>query len=402
MKKRTTYAFIAILAFLLLNGQSFANLPIAGTVTYHDDPSKPVPSVLVELFKKNGQKIAETTTNNMGEYVFNDIPDGKYVIKGAYTPIEPGGFDLGDAADILLYALHINTPNHIQKLAADLNHNNKVDLIDFILWFQNWNDNFDPEWVFDDINITHDGSKTNVPTIGGSSSGDVNGSFVPTSRNEVAVEVQYVEQRFTEDFNIPVFAKDLNSASAMGLVIDYPKSIEVINVTSPLGEFIDLRIENNQIIASWVNDNFDNKSIDPTQPIINITGSVNKDYDGSDIKLIMSNKSHFLKNGEVVRPVFTIPYLSIANNDFLSHCYPNPANNVTTIYFELPCNTEASLNIYNLTGQLVKTVFNENIEAGQHSVDITVSDLKDGIYFYNLKSNSGAKINQTKRLVVVH
>jgi hypothetical protein len=402
MKKRTTYLLLAFISAFLLNSRVFANQPIDGTVSYHYNLSKPVPSVTVELYTSNGVKIDETTTDNLGQYTFSDVPTGTYVIKGVYTSIEPGGFDLGDAADILLYALRIKTPSEIQKLASDLNHNNKVDLMDFALWFMNWNDSFDPEWVFENITITHDGTKTNVPTISGSSSGDVNGTFVPSQRNEPAIEVQYVEQRFTENFSLPVYAKDLTSASAMGLVIDYPDFINVTDVTSPLGNFIDLRIENNQIVASWVNDNFEDMAIDPSQPVALISGSVNSKYNGSDIKLELSNKSHFLKSGEAVRPAFAVPYLSIANNDFISHSYPNPANDVTTIYFELPYDTEASLSIYNLTGQLVKTVFNERLSAGQHSVEIPVSDLKDGIYLYNLKSENGAKINQTKRLVVVH
>lgn len=48
--------------------------------------------------------------------------------------------------------------------------------------------------------------------------------------------------------------------------------------------------------------------------------------------------------------------------------YPNPFNPETTITFEVAASTPASLRIYNIQGQLIKKIFEENIAAGRHQM----------------------------------
>lgn len=401
MKKRTTHLIIATLALLLLSSQSFAGQPIKGKVIYHEDENNPIPSVTVKLLDATGTiTLAETVTNFNGKYIFPNMPYGTYYVEAESTPVEAGGIEFTDRA-LMVRIINLSyNPTPIERLAADLDGDNAVTNADLMQWDLNWNNNFDPEWVFGArVQVDHNGTKTNVPTMGGSSSGDVNGTFVPTGRSEIVAQVNYFAKTFSSNFSIEIFANDLVSASAMGLVIDYPSTVNVKDITSQVGNFNNLRIENNQIVITWANEAV---LLDPSKPVVTINGMTNKNYNGGDIRFKVNSKSHFVTNGEVFSPEFKVPYLSVTGNDNLSHCYPNPANSQTTVYFNIPADTKAMLNVYSLNGTLVKTIFNEEMTAGQHSVIIPVNDLREGVYFYSLTTNGNVNINEAKRLVVVH
>lgn len=400
MKKRITNLMISALAFLAFSFQAFAAQPIKGSVFYHGDPSKPVTSVVVELYQ-DGVKIDQTTTKPNGKFIFTNKPFGIYTIKPVTTPITAGGADADDYALIEAIIADEFTPTNIQYLAADIDGNGEVEEADLALWMQSWPYSYNPRWVFEEQVINHNGTKTNLPPSGGSSSGDVNGTFVPTTRTEQVPLVSYIQKKFTPEFSIEIYAKDITSASAMGMVINYPGMVNISNVTSQINDINSLRITENQIIISWANNHLIPAAFNASEPIVVITGKTNNAYNGSDIKFDITGQSHFLVNNEVVRPAFTIPYLSVSS-DFLSYSYPNPVNDKSIIHFNLPCDSKATLNVYNQNGQLVKTLVNDDLLAGQHSITFTSQGLKPGIYYYTLKTTGSTPLNESKRLVVVN
>ncbi len=69
----------------------------------------------------------------------------------------------------------------------------------------------------------------------------------------------------------------------------------------------------------------------------------------------------------------------------LSQNYPNPFNPTTAISFTLPDAGFATLSVYNLNGQLVANLVNEQMSAGQHSVMFNAESLASGTYLYRLK-----------------
>ncbi len=73
--------------------------------------------------------------------------------------------------------------------------------------------------------------------------------------------------------------------------------------------------------------------------------------------------------------------------------FPNPFNPETTISFTIPEDDNVKITIYNLKGQKVKTLLNEDLKKGTHSVkwDGTDSQNKNvcsGVYLYKLKTNN--------------
>ncbi|MFH0840360.1 MAG: T9SS type A sorting domain-containing protein [bacterium] len=74
--------------------------------------------------------------------------------------------------------------------------------------------------------------------------------------------------------------------------------------------------------------------------------------------------------------------------------YPNPVNEITTIYFSLPFNSEVSLELYDLLGQKVKPLTSGYYNTGNHSLQLDCSDLPAGTYTYVLKFGNVQKVQR--------
>jgi hypothetical protein len=71
--------------------------------------------------------------------------------------------------------------------------------------------------------------------------------------------------------------------------------------------------------------------------------------------------------------------------------YPNPFNPITKIQFSVPTETTSTLKIYNVKGQVIKTLINGITPAGTHSIEWNGTDnnnkaVSSGLYFYRLET----------------
>lgn len=83
--------------------------------------------------------------------------------------------------------------------------------------------------------------------------------------------------------------------------------------------------------------------------------------------------------------------------------YPNPFNPTTKIRYQLRQSTEVSLKIYNLLGQLIRTLIDEKQRAGEYSVVWDGKDAKgervaSGIYLYKIQTQYFVK---TKKMILI-
>jgi hypothetical protein len=85
----------------------------------------------------------------------------------------------------------------------------------------------------------------------------------------------------------------------------------------------------------------------------------------------------------------------------LDQNYPNPFNPTTIISFELDQDATVLLKIYNMLGQEVGTlVNNEDLNAGTHDVEFDASSLASGVYYYRLIVNDG-QFQQVKKMMLL-
>lgn len=88
----------------------------------------------------------------------------------------------------------------------------------------------------------------------------------------------------------------------------------------------------------------------------------------------------------------------------LEQNYPNPFNPVTTISYSVPTDSRVKLVIYNLLGEQVNTLINEDVKAGKYEVVFRSGDLPSGVYFYRLDASSASgnrNYTSTKKFILL-
>ena len=103
-----------------------------------------------------------------------------------------------------------------------------------------------------------------------------------------------------------------------------------------------------------------------------------------------------------------IPNTNITDSEIpkaykLAQNFPNPFNPATTINFDIRKKGHVSLKIYNVAGQLVKTMVNEVMDAGSYTKDWKGTNniganVASGIYFYRMESES---FSATRKMVLL-
>ena len=94
----------------------------------------------------------------------------------------------------------------------------------------------------------------------------------------------------------------------------------------------------------------------------------------------------------------TDPPVSLPKEYALLQNYPNPFNPVTAIEYHLPRPGEVRLRLYNLRGQLVRTMVDDFQPAGVHTVALSGDRLASGVYFYRLEAGD---FTRTRKMVLL-
>lgn len=84
----------------------------------------------------------------------------------------------------------------------------------------------------------------------------------------------------------------------------------------------------------------------------------------------------------------------LPDNFALEQNFPNPFNPSTTIKFSLPADNFVTLKVYNLLGQEVATLVNENKVAGNYNINFNASNLSSGVYLYRIDSGNFTSVKK--------
>ena len=84
--------------------------------------------------------------------------------------------------------------------------------------------------------------------------------------------------------------------------------------------------------------------------------------------------------------------------------YPNPFNPTTTVEFKLPIGIDVTLNVYNLLGEKVATIFNSyaqpgNYKATWNGLDLNGNQVPSGTYLFEL--DAGEYFHQVKKMTMM-
>ncbi|OGU51495.1 MAG: hypothetical protein A2080_14250 [Ignavibacteria bacterium GWC2_36_12] len=126
-------------------------------------------------------------------------------------------------------------------------------------------------------------------------------------------------------------------------------------------------------------------------------------------KFLAGNKLQFIPTNNMTGVTNSLPYdgsaagveqtSSLIPREFgLNQNYPNPFNPSTTIEFALPKQATVELAVYNLLGQRIAVLVNEDLQAGYYQTSFDAHSLPSGVYFYRIQAGSFV---QTKKLMLL-
>ncbi len=95
----------------------------------------------------------------------------------------------------------------------------------------------------------------------------------------------------------------------------------------------------------------------------------------------MQNKVENLSTGELLQNI------------------PNPFSGTTQIWYKLEKESNIQINVYNHTGQLIKSIDEGSKAKGTHYVEFEASGLNNGLYFYSISING--KRTDSKKMTIM-
>ena len=86
--------------------------------------------------------------------------------------------------------------------------------------------------------------------------------------------------------------------------------------------------------------------------------------------------------------------------------YPNPFNPTTTIRFDLPMPAHVTIQVFDVSGRLVQTLIEGNMQAGRHRVNFSAEKLPSGLYIYRMQARSlvpgaGAVFSASQKMMLL-
>jgi Secretion system C-terminal sorting domain len=104
----------------------------------------------------------------------------------------------------------------------------------------------------------------------------------------------------------------------------------------------------------------------------------------------------------VIETVTEVKSETLPVTTILEQNYPNPFNPTTTINFSLSHHSWVTLKVYNILGQEISVLLNNQTSAGNHSVNFNADKLPAGMYLYKLTAFgiNGSPFTSVKKMLL--
>ena len=215
-----------------------------------------------------------------------------------------------------------------------------------------------------------------------------------TSGNLISTPVSGVSGRFISDFDPDILPVELTSFSAKttesGITLSWQTSTE----TNNSGFSIERGLNKNNFETIGFVTGFGTTSETQNYSFVDNNVAVGTYY----YRLKQIDFDGSFEYSGTIEVDFTGPTkFSLLQN------YPNPFNPTTTLQFTLPADASVMLNVYNLVGEKVAEVINEELAAGLHKIQFNGENLSSGLYLYKLNvfGKDGSNYSAVKKMTLL-
>jgi hypothetical protein len=88
---------------------------------------------------------------------------------------------------------------------------------------------------------------------------------------------------------------------------------------------------------------------------------------------------------------------NVPKNYSLGQNYPNPFNPTTNIKFDIPKAGHVRLAVYDMLGNQVELLVNNEMQPGSYSTDFNAAKISSGVYFYRLETGD---FSETRKMIL--
>jgi len=393
------------------------SLTISGDVTYCID-GDPVKDVVMAI---SGGTSDTDSTNASGYYQFTDLQAGlNYTVIPSrpdescpYFPV----IIMYDAALVAQCVVGTIECDSCQQKAGDVDENGVLQMFDAALIAQcavgmpKLPQSHAGEWRFDPASRSYtplDSNQMNEDYLA-TLLGDVDGNWPPAAAGpgkELATEsyqhLPDMEAGVEEVIEIPLVMEQADGVISADIVFSYdPQVLEFVGISkTALSESFQL-VYNDDEPGKLRAGLYGTTPITETGELVVLAFKVIGE-EGQTSRL--SLERYQLNAGPVKSAEAKLTVVTRIPKEYaLSQNYPNPFNPTTKINYQLPEEGWVTLKVYNIEGQLVRTLVKGHQEAGYHSVrwngrDQVGKEVTSGIYFYRITTG---KFTDTKKMVLM-
>lgn len=230
---------------------------------------------------------------------------------------------------------------------------------------------------------------------------DRNGSFEPVIVKKYEIPLWILS---LEDLNTNLITNSFtaNENNLLVYSIEYGVTDSVLALVQLQNKFISFRVElidqlTGVVLAELNNIQMDGNNVEKLKTAtfnFNITGlpnsslvirlKVNNNLEPQyAAAVIKSDESVLLKNNPVE---LNLSGTAVITEYSLEQNFPNPFNPSTKIKFQIPKDGFVSLKVYDILGNEITTLVNEEKSRGRYEVNFNGSSLANGAYIYKIQS----------------
>ena len=404
---------------------------ISGNIGYFSDDS-PVPNADVNI---TGDATYTTTTSDIGEYLFEDIPGGNYE-SAPFKDADLGGLSGLDASRIARFAAGLYSLNCLEMIAGDVSMNGEISGMDasrVARYAVGTITELNPagiEWVFtpepipdcaDWPPIVYESTREYLPLDSdltdedfiGIRLGDVSGNWSPDSRmllTQESSEATKIEANINSTLRIPIVIEEGTAIEGIDISIAFDKEVltlKGLTINDGILAESDYAVESNlkegkiviyaqkelvSEVGVFAFMDFDViGEVGSSSDIYFTRFDVNETEASGGFNVVDSDPPRLgiAKTGEnetVTRRLQINVGQTLLEKLALYPNNPNPFSASTLIQYDLPKDTHVNIQVYNVKGQLIEELVNGIESAGRKQIEWNAKDRNSGIYFYRLST----------------
>ncbi len=392
--KKFLYSLALLLISTIISVQTLHAAEVIGQVLYQDDSTRPVNNVKVILKNVDDNSFSTYITGGDGYYYFYNLPNGNYQVTGSKT-LPGGGVTLLDAQMVAAYLNGQIQFNSLQMLAADVNGSGNVTWGDHQLILNHIRKGTPfpaGPWQFETEIFSLFNLKEGIPKgIGGTCSGDVGGTFVPTINNINALPIAQ-EGNITisagKPFTTSIEAREEFSIIGAGIIINYPSELMQIESVEFKGYDYEYSIADGQIRLVWSDFDCNPVTFSKNEAIITLHGISTLAFtEDLTANLSFAGTTSFVDPSlrEITKLHLASPVIRIKKDLLKLSSFPNPFTASTSLRIYTPEDGIGTIEIYTATGKLYKVISAGNLNAGDNEISLNGTQMPRGYYLCKIR-----------------